>query len=276
MTPSVSVGHPNYTHMTKFDEYLYVTSVGAINHCRYITKTTRPHGRDDYHILFVTTGDLSLKINTTTHILHPGDIAFIDYGVPHEYVVLPQDPFFYYWIHFKGNLAKDLLNDLGIAASFVAHLGDTPENRDLFDRLLNEIGTKRINYFKRAQQILTSILLQISTRASDQGEIVPFSQIDRVASMMRNENCQSLTVEDFAAMCSLSKSRFIKKFHQATGMSPIEYRNKAIVDKAIWHLKNTSLTVTEISNILGFINPSYFSTLFKKHTGYTPSEYRLL
>ena len=271
---TVSVAHPDLAHMTKFDEYLYVTSVGAISKCRYITKTSRPKGRDDYHILYVAKGEMTLKIDSVTHTLSAGCAAFIDYGIPHEYIVQRQDNFMYYWIHFKGNLAKELLSDLGLSKSLITSPKNKKELCNLLEQLIKETGTKRKNYFKSCQQILTEILIHISAEAEGSDGTTHFSQIERVASMMRNDNCIDMTVEDFAKICGLSSSRFTKKFSQATGMTPIEYRNRAIADKAIWHLKNTNLTVTEISDILGFVNPSYFSTMFKKHTGVTPSEYK--
>ena len=229
---AVAVAHPDYADMTKFDEHLYVTSVGAINKCKYITKTSRPKGRDDYHILYVKDGEMTLMIDNVTHTLSKGDAAFIDYGIPHEYIVQKQDNFFYYWIHFKGTLTKELLNDLGLTKSLVVTTDDSKIICDLLEKLIKETGIKRKNYFKYCQQILTEVLINISNATSKETEATYFSQIDRITSIMRNDNCLDKTIEDFAGMCNLSSSRFIKKFRCATGMTPIEYRNRAIADKA--------------------------------------------
>ena len=131
-------------------------------------------------------------------------------------------------------------------------------------------------YFKKCSILLTSILLEFYTKGVESVFIKQrnFTLIDNVITIMRTGNCVGKNIDDFAAMCHLSKSRFIKKFKKYTGTTPIDYRNSILIDKAKWHLKNTNLTVSEISDMLGFLNPSYFSTLFKKHINMSPREYR--
>ena len=48
------------------------------------------------------------------------------------------------------------------------------------------------------------------------------------------------------------------------------------MNNAVSLLETTDYNVTEISAIIGYDNPLYFSRLFKKHKGVSPSEYRKL
>ena len=59
-----------------------------------------------------------------------------------------------------------------------------------------------------------------------------------------------------------------------TGISPIEYIQQFRIVKAAEHLLQTNQPIKEISNAVGIENPEYFATLFKKKTGFTPTEYR--
>lgn len=59
-----------------------------------------------------------------------------------------------------------------------------------------------------------------------------------------------------------------------TGISPIEYIQQFRIVKAAKHLLHTNQPIKEISTAVGIENPEYFATLFKKKTGFTPTEYR--
>ena len=59
-----------------------------------------------------------------------------------------------------------------------------------------------------------------------------------------------------------------------TGISPIEYIQQFRIVKAAEQLLQTNQSIKEISAAVGIENPEYFSTLFKKKTGFTPTEYR--
>ena len=56
-------------------------------------------------------------------------------------------------------------------------------------------------------------------------------------------------------------------------MTPLQYRDKLVVDKAKVMLKLEEITISEIAEILGFADVAYFSRFFKKHVGVSPSEF---
>lgn len=61
----------------------------------------------------------------------------------------------------------------------------------------------------------------------------------------------------------------------AAGTTPLSYRNAICMELACEMLLSTSLSVRAIASACGFEDALYFSRLFKKHHGRTPSEYRL-
>ena len=72
----------------------------------------------------------------------------------------------------------------------------------------------------------------------------------------------------------MSTSWFIRNFKQYTGSSPMQYILSIRIYNAEVLLKNEQYNITEISNIVGYDNPLYFSRIFKKVKGLSPSEYR--
>lgn len=86
------------------------------------------------------------------------------------------------------------------------------------------------------------------------------------------------TERDFDAQAlskhlNLNYSYISSAFKKQTGQSVIEAHTKLRINKAIELMKNSSLIVSEISDKLGFTNPYYFSRVFKKVLGESPTSY---
>lgn len=80
------------------------------------------------------------------------------------------------------------------------------------------------------------------------------------------------SVEDLAKMCSTSVSNFEKNFKKYIGISPVNYRNKIRVEKA-GHFLACGYSIEDTAYKVGYANPYYFSSVFKKYTGTTPGRF---
>jgi len=72
----------------------------------------------------------------------------------------------------------------------------------------------------------------------------------------------------------LSESGFRKKFRRVTGMAPGQYQQQIRINRACEWLRQSDRTVSEISNRVGYESVFYFSRLFKRRTGLSPTAYR--
>ena len=75
-------------------------------------------------------------------------------------------------------------------------------------------------------------------------------------------------------MCSLSEPHLYYLFKKAGEVTPNEYRQKSLCDRAVELLITTDNSVEAISDMLGFSSSSYFRKILKKHTGKSPREIR--
>lgn len=82
------------------------------------------------------------------------------------------------------------------------------------------------------------------------------------------------SVDTIVEEMALSRSALYAKFKEITGMPIGAYIADCRFKKAKELLKNSNMTVNEISEILGFSSQRYFSTFFKERSGMTPSAYR--
>ena len=72
----------------------------------------------------------------------------------------------------------------------------------------------------------------------------------------------------------MSVNWFIHSFKSVMKMSPMQYIISLRISTAKGLLEKSTKNIAEISNEIGYDNPLYFSRLFKKCTGLTPTEYR--
>ena len=83
-----------------------------------------------------------------------------------------------------------------------------------------------------------------------------------------------LCLSDVAASVNLSPSHFSVVFGQETGQNFKDYLTGVRIQKARELLCSTALKSTDIASLVGYNDPHYFSTVFKKNSGFSPSEFR--
>lgn len=82
------------------------------------------------------------------------------------------------------------------------------------------------------------------------------------------------SMPETAAHCGVSQPHLYATFREVTGMTPNDYRQSVLCQKAIDLLTTTDKTVEEISDLLHFSSAAYFRKVLRKHTGMTPKEIR--
>ena len=96
---------------------------------------------------------------------------------------------------------------------------------------------------------------------------------DRLLLELNSKYANKWSVASMADYCKLSQSSFSHMFKDRMGMSPMHYLNYQRIEKAKDFLLSNSMTITNISRLVGFDDPLYFSRVFKKYTGASPQAY---
>lgn len=98
--------------------------------------------------------------------------------------------------------------------------------------------------------------------------------IDSAVAYIDKNLDKPLSVMDIARAINSSKTVLYDRFHGEFGCTVSEYVNTRRISKAAFLLKNTDLSVEEISQRAGFSGASYFCKIFKRQKGISPSKYR--
>ena len=101
-----------------------------------------------------------------------------------------------------------------------------------------------------------------------------FYIIEKGIEYLENEDEETKSISEIAEMCNVSEVYFRRLFKEYSGFSPVQYRTNAKIFRAKNYLKQNELSVSEISDRLGFGDVSYFIKIFKEQTSLTPKEYR--
>lgn len=98
--------------------------------------------------------------------------------------------------------------------------------------------------------------------------------IAKADAYIREHFRENINREDVAAVACITPNYLSKQFHSRKGMNLREYINKIRIDEAKRLLLTTNLSVSEVAGMAGYDNISYFSTVFRKHTGMSPIDWR--
>lgn len=98
--------------------------------------------------------------------------------------------------------------------------------------------------------------------------------IVRACAIIHDALSEEISLEEIARRVSISPFYFSKLFKEETGENFIDYITMARINRAKKLLSDTGLSIKEVSGTTGYSDPNYFSKLFKRIVGLTPTEYR--
>ena len=98
--------------------------------------------------------------------------------------------------------------------------------------------------------------------------------MNRLRAFLEEHLSEATPMQELAEHLGMSRTLFYNKIRSITGMTPVDFYRKYHVERAAQMMRGEGLTVSEACYASGFSDPKYFSKVFKKFMGATPSEYR--
>lgn len=161
--------------------------------------------------------------------------------------------------------------DHSINESFV--LRDSTGNiRRVFNMLYYHYNSKDHLHGEIEESLIALLLTYLRKSAWEQSSS-EYSIVDKVVEYVQENYTSELSVKELADYVHVSESYLSRLMRSHIGIPPMKYVNSVRIEKAKQALK-TDLPIVQIASMLGFVEPKYFSTVFKRETGTTPSKYR--
>lgn len=235
----------------------------------------RSKGRNDYHLLYNAYGRCDIVENGKTIPLPPKTVRLYR---PHERQEYIKNHGKTYWIHFTGSLLPAICEKLSLLDGKFYIPENAVEFESIFDRAITLYSVQPKNYDINCASYtmqLLAMLLPADSAVKNSAKNSEHSQLiyDTIR-LMQEEMNQEFSVSKYAKRCAMSESRFSSVFKGITGMSPLRFMMKIRMDQARYLLANTALPIKEVSGQVGFADEFYFSRIFHKYVGVSPSKYR--
>ena len=239
--------------------------------------TYRQKGRRDYQILYVANGKTHFLFDGREEIVSAGHTVLYKPEEIQKYVYYLEDNPEVFWIHFTGSDVKNILAYHGISLDeHVFYCGVLPDYKALFRKIIQELQLCRYGYEDYIASLFNDILLLVDRQQHEQKKTTGNvqEQIERAAAYFNENYNTKISIDDYAESLHISTNWFIHNFKQYAGMSPAQYILSLRMVNAQSLLERTTYNIKEISEIVGYENPLYFSRVCKKEIGKSPAQYR--
>ena len=231
----------------------------------------------DYLIVWVLAGLGFVETNSQRVEARPGQLFTFLPHQPQTYGSDRRDPWEILWVHCRGPLATEFVRQIRYYGIPDADLGLDPEIRDRWTELVLTFGQREPGFQVRVNTGLAGLFGLILFRLL-RHTVVPEREqpldVPRLQSYIQEHLREPVTLADLARQAHLSPTHFARVFKQQFQVSPIYYLLQQRVSLAASLISETSMPFKEISQAVGYADPYYFSRLFKKMTGLSPTAYR--
>ena len=183
-----------------------------------------------------------------------------------------------YWVHFTGGDVKNILRKYGIKDNMrTFFVGTSLEYERIFKRMISELQRCQEDYEEILTLLMRHLLISIHRdllKERKLSDVYLDNEMD-IATQYFNDNYNTdINIEEYAQSRGMSTCWFIRNFKKFTGTTPMQYIMSIRISNAQSLLETTQYSISEISRIVGYTNPLYFSRLFHKQKGFAPSKYR--
>jgi AraC-like DNA-binding protein len=156
----------------------------------------------------------------------------------------------------------------------------SPSLEKCFDRLLDEHRHPSVTSELMARSLLHELILWIvrdhaASMLNPPRRLPKYSPPIQAAVLWLDEHVgEPVLMEHAANAAGLSESHFRRWFQKEVGFNPADYMMYRRVEISKEKLRTSNMSVTKIAMELGFSTSAYFTAVFRKRTGLTPTEYR--
>ena len=227
-------------------------------------------GRDDYYLMYIIDGQLTIEIDGSESTLKKG--AIVIFPPEYRYKYRGNPPAHYLYVHFTGSYADRFLEECCFNSFPCIIKNDfSIELQNKFNLMIDTFLLKKPLWAQRCACILQDILIDIHNDALDKLDNSPLkASLKHIHSFFTSK----IDIPYLAGLENLSNSRYVAVFKQQTGKSPNEYIIGLRLQFAKSLLESTNMSIKQISERVGYSDQYFFSRLFKKHMGISPQGYR--
>ena len=247
---------------------------------------------DFWEIVYIDKGRVQIQRDTETLILKQGEILFHSPNEFHSIRALDSAPNIFvisfnctssamsYFVRYQTSLDATLKTYLSSIIKEAEKTYIIPHNNPDLKKLKRKsdglIGGEQLIKTYLEQFLIFLLRSMINTPASSLPQKA--SQEDPLVNQIKEYLLlhvdKTIRVGDLCREFDYSRSYLSSHFYRHTGQTIMEYSTNLKMNEAKRLIRETDLNITQVSAKLSFDNPQYFSRVFKRKTGMTPTEFK--
>ncbi len=227
------------------------------------------HWHNEFEIIRVIEGKLSLKLNGTVIEMEAGDGIFFNASMMHSAVA---HDCVYECVVFEKSIFGASAKCKGFAETFgYVRYKDSARLNKFFEAFSKK--------YEGYEFIAISLIYRMSfdmlngERGEGLAEDKTVNKIRPAIAIIEEEYGSKITLEGLSSACGVSQNYFSRRFKEITGQTPFEYLLIYRIETACKMLLIGNDSVTDVCFKCGFNDLSYFINVFKKHMGVSPKNY---
>ena len=238
------------------------------------------HAHEAYEFIIPLSPITNLVQENSVYIGEPHSVYPVQSGRTHG-IKYSQNNVSYISLVFEKNFFEEMSRKIcGSVIEFNSKLAYSDSLHDYVKNFRNEFGSRSPQdefILKPLRNLICTELIRSAAEEnqdSRKSEAAYAPNISRVIKFINDNYHRSISVDELAGVCGLSKTYFAAQFRQVFGTSPKAYVNTLRIAKAKNLLEFSDLPIKKIAVSCGFRSLNTFFCAFKKSTDMTPTEFK--
>ena len=253
---------------------------------RHVDRPVPPSRSTIYSCLYLTEGEASMKIGSELYTIHSHELLIVPAGQVFSFQENDVNKGYLCGFHNDFLVGKWLKNNLLKEFDFLQIWGHPlikPDKQSaqfiqsLYGRLLIDYSQNGLQNPGILQSYLLALLCEVNRvyqSVSPPDPIAAVTLTNRFRELVFSQFRTKQRVSEYAALLNITPNHLTKTVRVVSGKSPTKWIDEAILLEAKVLLCQTGLSINAVATQVGLDDPSYFTRLFKKYEGQTPSEFR--
>lgn len=231
--------------------------------------TYGPRVQQDLQLVYLDAGSMKVYIDNEEYHIPTGCVALLKPGHLEQFTFSEKEESWHRWIAINVDGLSE--EDRQSLSQLPLYIPISLEMNRLLELMLS--ADKENHDFMKAMGLGALHLYIIESKQRENRNINHVAVI-KAKKMMQQKYAESLRLEHIAQEVNVSAEHLIRLFQKHENTTPIQYLWQYRADKGVEFLKNTGLSISEITERCGFKTTYHFARVIKKHTGLTPTQIR--
>ncbi|SFT23737.1 AraC family transcriptional regulator [Paenibacillus sp. BC26] len=235
-----------------------------------------------YVMSYLKSGSAKLRIDGEEMALEPGTVTLIPPNVMHDHYKDTADQTEFLWWHFTFEIegVMDVMKMFRIP--FVFQLQDHAYFEDVFMAFMDSADARipslprSILTRAKSLELLYIILNSALSQQDAQKDVAKSDGFLAMLTRVVQSPEAPMTLQQMADELHMHPTYVSNRFKELFGKSPLQVQREMRIQKAKTLLETSDLSVTEISQRLGYSELQNFTRLFKSYVGISPTQFRVL